>query len=215
MRRPLLCFCVFGLIVPTAQAAEVLKPFDQANRDPSLVKVRTALIKAAMAHDIAGVTRYMDPKIKLSFGGHSGRKEFARMVKKNPGLWRELVWVLEHGGKYGKIDGKPIFSAPYTFSYAGKIDPFEAGVVLGTGVRVRAAPSRNARIVGKLSYDVITVTDWRPGRKNKAARGWVTVKHNGRKAYVLKKLVRSVVDYRAGFVKKGGRWVMTFFLAGD
>ena len=32
---------------------------------------------------------------------------------------------------------------------------------------------------------------------------------------VKEEFIRSSVDYRAGFEKKRGKWIMTFFLAGD
>ncbi|HSE31218.1 MAG TPA: hypothetical protein VLA93_06545 [Pyrinomonadaceae bacterium] len=43
-----------------------------------------------------------------------------------------------------------------------------------------------------------------------------TTEHrDGQSGYMAEEFIRSPIDYRAGFAKQEGRWVMIFFIAGD
>ncbi|MCW5770864.1 MAG: hypothetical protein KIT16_04450 [Rhodospirillaceae bacterium] len=190
---------------------------DQAVRDPALVRVRAAMIAAAKAQDFARLAPHVDAKIHLDFGGGAGMATFRKRMAKGSPLWAELIWVLEHGGRFEK-DGT--FMAPYTFSSeTGNLDPFEAAVIVAPTV-ARTEPRATADVVAQLKDTVVKVVDW---RRNDATpspfyrrKDWVAIELAGkRKAWVEARFVRSVADYRAGLRKVGGNWKMTVFIAGD
>lgn len=194
-------------------------PEDQAPRDAALVRVRAVILKATQARDFNQLQPHVSPRIQLDYGGGAGlplmRKRFA--AKGSP-LWEELRWVMEHGGRFEK-DGS--FAAPYLHSMeTGGLDPFEAGGIVVDKVVARAQPRADAPEVATLGRVVVKVTDWKHSDKTPSPfykrTDWVKLELSGkREAWIEAKHVRSVVDYRAGFEKKGGAWKMTFFLAGD
>lgn len=214
-----------ALAVAFAPAAHALKPVrpakpilpvNQATRDPALVKVIAEALAAAKAKDWKRLSPHISEKIQLDFGGGAGRAEMGKRLAKRAAHWDELVWVLEHGGKFEK-DGS--FMAPYTFSAdIGKLDPFDAGVLVAK-VKAHAEPRENSAVVAELDRVAVKVTDW----KNKDSTpspfyrrtDWVQVELSGKKAWIQAKYVRSAVDFRAAFEKRRGVWLMTAFLAGD
>lgn len=218
-RCALVLLATSALVAPLspARAKTGAAPADQAKRDPALVRVRAAMLAAAKARDFARLAPHVDPRIQLDFGGGAGIAEFRKRMGKGAELWDELIWVLEHGGRFEK-DGT--FMAPYTFTAdTGKLDPFEAGIVIGTAV-ARAEPQPSGRVIARLTNTVVKVVDWRRSEKTPAPfyrrTDWVGIDLGGKgRAWIEAKHVRSAVDYRAGFAKKGGAWKMTVFIAGD
>ena len=199
-------------------AAKAALPVDQATRDPALVRVRAAMLQAVAAKDFKQLEPHVDPKIQLDFGGGSGVAEFGRRLARDPALWDELRWVLEHGGRFEKDRS---FMAPYTFSVdIGKLDAFEAGVVVSEKVPARAQPRADAPLVATLGRETVRVTDWRNTEKTVRPfynrSDWVKIELPGKKtAWIEAKHVRASVDFRAGFVKARGVWKMNVFIAGD
>lgn len=200
-----------------ARPAKPIQMFNQATRDPSLVKAIAAMLAAAKAKDWKRLAPHVDARIQLDFGGGAGRAEFGRRLAKGPALWDELVWVLEHGGRFEK-DGT--FMAPYTFSAdTGDLDPFEAGVMVAKA-SAHAEPRADSPVLAELDRAAVRVVDWkgteRTPRPFYRRQDWVQIELPGkRKAWLPAKVVRSVVDYRAGIKKVRGVWSMTVFIAGD
>jgi hypothetical protein len=201
-----------------AQAAPAL-PVDQASRDPALVRVRAAILKAIAAKDFKQLRPHVAPRIQLDFGGGAGVAELGkRLAAPGSPLWEELRWVFEHGGRFEK-DGS--FSAPYSFSVdIGKIDTFEGAVIVSDNVAARAEPRADARLVATLGREIVKVVDWRRTEKTPQPfynrRDWVKLDLPGKgTAWVEAKYVRATTDYRAGLTKMRGVWKMNYFLAGD
>jgi hypothetical protein len=206
-----------GKFAGTAAAETPVVPVNQATRDPALVKVIAALTAAAKAKNFKRLSQHVSERIELDYGGGRGRAEFGRRLAKGPKFWDEVVWVLEHGGRFAK-DGS--FWAPYTYdAEIGNLDVFEAGVVLAK-VKAHAEPRANAPMVAELDRSVVKVTDWKRTKTTPSPfyrrRDWVQIElEDKRKAWLQAKHVRSVVDFRAGFNKMRGVWKMTAFIAGD
>lgn len=208
----------FAAVAAAEASARRAPPVDQAPRDPALVRVRAAILEAAKARDFKRLTLHLDPRIKLDYGGGSGAAEFGRRLAKEPSLWAELVWVLDHGGRFER-DGS--YWAPYTFtSDAEGLDAFEAGIIVAENVPARAEPRADAPILATLRRQAIKVTDWRNSDKAPRPfynrRDWVKIELPGKRAaWIEGRFVRSVVDFRAGFVRVRGVWKMNAFIAGD
>lgn len=200
-----------------ARRAKPIAMFDEAKRDPSLVKAIAEMLAAAKTKDWKRLAPFVDPRIHLDFGGGVGRAEFGKRLAKGPSLWEELVWVLEHGGRFEK-DGT--FMAPYTFSAeTGDLDPFEAGVMVAKAT-AHAEPRAESPVVAELDRVAVRVIDWKgtdqTPRPFYRRTDWVQIElADKRKAWLPANVVRSSVDYRAGLKKVRGAWKMTVFIAGD
>ena len=186
-------------------------PLDEAARDPEFFAFRARLQRAAAAHDTAAVMGVVAPRVLNSFGGDGGLEEFREQWGiANPEkseLWSVLGFVLAMGGRF---DGDTSFYAPYTFG-STPIDGFEALIVLGRNVMVRAEPDARSAAIDTVSFEAITkwrdkssTGGWEPVRTSKQRTGWV-----------LQQYLRSPIDYRAGFIRRQGRWWLRALVAGD
>ncbi|HET9532073.1 MAG TPA: SH3 domain-containing protein [Blastocatellia bacterium] len=199
-----------------AQVAK-LYPVDEADRDPSFFTFRARLLEAIQKRDTAFIISILSPNVKNGFGGNDGIEEFKKLWRPDHSdseFWNTMMKVLALGGTF---DGAGRFMAPYTYSkFPDEIDGFTHGAVLGENVRVRKEPALDGSVAGTLSYDIVKVVEW--GAKQAVAnnQNWVLVSlRDGAKGYVAKTYIRSPIDYRAGFEKRDGRWMLTFFVSGD
>lgn len=199
----------------------LVKPVDEAENNPSFLAFRTKLIQAVQKRDVKFILSIVDKDIKNGFGGADGIAEFKKQWKiynRNSELWKELLTVLTHGGTFDK-ENKNSFYAPYLFTtFPEDLDAFEYQAIFGNNVNLRSKPDANSPIVASLSYNVVKV-DYENSvkvAKNKDELSWLKIETlGGKKGYVKPEFVRSSIDYRAGFDKIRGKWIMTFFLAGD
>src|SRR5262245_57766007 len=94
---------LLGVLAAPAAADQPVQPVNEAPRDDALVKVIAACSAAAKARDFKALSPHVAENIQLDFGGGTGRAEFGRRLARGGGVfWDELVWVLEHGGKFEK-----------------------------------------------------------------------------------------------------------------
>ena len=205
-----------------AQSVQV-KPYDQAELNPEFKAFRDALLQAVKARDLEAVVAAAAPDITLSFGEDVGPERFRDFLSgkedwAGEGYWKDLEAVLSLGGAFSE-DGS--FAAPYVYTdttvLPEEVDYFTVFYCIGDKVRMRANPSTEATVVGQLSYDVVVADDPNNVAATDATgRDWFYVRtFDGRKGWVAAQFLRSPYQYRAGFEKRDGRWLMTFFLAGD
>ena len=160
----------------------------------------------------------MAPEIRNSFGDDNGVPAFrTRWRLQDPGseLWPELVAVLALGGTF---ENDSTFVAPYVFSrFPDSLDAFEHVAVIGENVRVRTEPALTARVLVRVSFEVVRRARKPPRAPTPSeAALWEPIElADGRVGYVAREFLRSPVGYRAAFVRRGGRWLMTLFVAGD
>ncbi len=203
--------------VTPARPPKPIPMVNEATRDPALAKVIATMLAAAKARDWNRLSPYVGERIELDYGGGFGRAEFGKRLAKGTQLWDELVWVLEHGGRFEKSG---TFMAPYTFSAdTGKLDPYEAGVLV-TKAKIHAEPREDAPVLIELDRAAVKVLDWKHTENTPTPfyrrQDWVQVELAAqRKGWLQAKYVRSAVDFRAGFNKVRGAWIMTTFIAGD
>ncbi len=217
----LLCFIVFGFFNVFTQERYV-RPVDEAKKDASFLAFREKLIAAVKKRDTKYLLGIVDRDIKLSFGGDEGIEDFKRIWKissPNSKLWDELLTALTNGGRFDKEGKNTYFAAPYSFNgFPDDLDVFEYQLIFGNNVNLRVKPDLQAKVIDRLSYNVVKV-DYQNSvgdKKNDGEYLWLKVETlGGKKGFVNAKFVRSPIDYRAIFEKKGGNWKMTAFIAGD
>lgn len=219
-----LCLLVFGLTSISAQERYV-KPVDEAAKDKSFFAFRAKLIEAAKRRDAKYILGIVDRNIKNTFGDSNGINEFKktwRLERHDSKFWDEFITVLANGGTFWNRQGAPknqIFHAPYTFTnFPEDLDAFDYQAILGSGVNLRSKPEANAPVVASLSYNVVKV-DFAGSVKiagSDEEYSWLKITTlGGKKGFVQAKYVRSPIDYRAIFEKRGGVWKLVAFIAGD
>ena len=200
-----------------------LLPVDEGSKDPTFKAFRDALIDAVKRKDTQFVLGVVAPDILNDFGGGNGIQNFKtkwRLGKTEESkLWAELDTVLSMGGSFRVEEGKKTFWAPYVYSTWP--DDFDCGedaqcyAVTGDHVNARREPASAAPIVASLSYDIVK-SKIEDAASNKTPEGWTRViVPGGAAGYVATRFLRSPGDYRAGFARVKGKWLMTAFIAGD
>ena len=213
-------------LLPAKQIYEIgkLNPVDEAQNDTVFFIFREKLLDAIRKKDILYLLEQLDPNITVSFGGSEGLEAFTQAWQLtseektiNSPLWKELEKTLQLGGTFDQTS--QLFLSNYVYATIGEpYDPYIHAVVVGSGVRYRTAPSLQAKVVDRLSYDIIEVLDNQGPKETIGGETypWVTIKSlAGKEGYIFGKYLVSPIDYRAGFKKMDGRWKMIFFVAGD
>lgn len=186
-----------------------LPPVDQCTSDLSFVAFRTELRRIVERQDEDALLAVTADDIHASLGGDVGKQDFIQLwgfgKKGRSELWTELGEALRLGCTMR--DG--LATIPSMEDQIGGRDAFETRIAL-PGATLRARPSARAKAVARLDWHVMTLrSPWEGGR-------WLRVRlDDGRSGYVYEPMARSPIDYRAWFRKRGGKWVMEGFLAGD
>jgi len=201
-------------------------PVDEGAQDPGFAAYRARLLQAVVARDIPFILSQTSPRVDLSFGGGGGHDDFrARLVvdpdtlsddyryqadEMRESYWAALEAVLRMGGRFEA--GRAAFWAPYTWTapLPDDYDAFETYFVTGESVALRDRPIRYGRVVARLTHDIVRTVAGGEGTRYLRVR-----LADGTTGYVHEDYLRSPIDYRAGFERKGGVWLMTTFIAGD
>lgn len=195
--------------VPDLQSQTIL-PLDRSDRDPALARYLDRLREAVEAKDAAALRTLISPDIKNGFGGDDGAEAFdAAWHPEGPDsqVWPVLTKILGLGGDW---TGPQQYCAPYLFvHFPDDFDPFEHQVVVGTGVRLRAAPGFDSRVLGQLSWTIVkhehSEERWRLVTAPWGVTGWVAAEY-----------LYSPVGYRACFQSDSeDQWRMVFLVEGD
>ncbi len=153
----------------------------------------------------------MADDIRVDFGGGAGREDFRRAWTldrpETSELWRALGAALSLGCV---PDGGTMWAPSLFRQLESEDDPTSVVVAVEAGAVLRAAPSEDGPVVARLDWDVLT---W---RSVDTPEDWLAVAlADGRAGFVRRAEVRSMLDYRASFEKRNGRWRITAFIAGD
>ena len=197
---------------PPATSALTLKPVDEAAAMPDFFSFRARLLQVIARRDAAALLAIVDPDIKNGFGGDDGKAAFEQQWQPSSAgstVWETLATVLALGGTRSGEDG---FIAPYVFAaWPDGVDGFEHVAVIGDAVRVRRAPRPDAAEIAQVSFTVL-----KRARDDQSPEEWTPViAPDGQAGYISSQYVRSPIDHRAFFTKKGGSWRMVMLLAGD
>jgi len=197
--------------------APKLEPRDEAN--DSFREFRSRALAAFARRDTAFLYGMLTPDIKNSFGGDDSIAGFRRIWRMDaPGsdLWTALMRVLTMGGQQPS-DSQ--FIAPYVFAFwPDSMDSFEHVAVIGDSVRVLEAPAAGARVLGAALNSILKFREWQgmPESGVAADTTWAQVQlPDGSSGWIRGASVYSPVSWRAMFVRRGERWQMILFVAGD
>ena len=211
-RFPLVTLIVVAAVAVASAQAPRLEPVDEGPQKPDFLAFRTELRQTIARRDVPALLRVVHPNIKNSFGGDDGIEAFKRrwrLDRADSKLWRELGAVLALGGTF--LRSGSIRSAVRLLEMARDLGRIRNVALIGSNVRVRAAPSTSGRVLATMSYAILRLKG--PGSRGQS---WTAVVlPDGRRGYVASHLVRSSIDYRAFFARTDGRWLMTMFVAGD
>jgi hypothetical protein len=234
MQRLVLFALLLAFAISGAGQERFVKPVDEAAKDQSFLAFRTKLIDAAKRKNAKYVLSVIDPKIQTDeFGGdlRSFKKEWENLSSESL-FWDRFLPAISNGGRFEDGAGvhERIFWAPYVNGdFPGELEPGEHSVIIAKDVAVHEKPTARSPVITKLSYNIVkifhdeldtadeglTPAEIALTGKNPEPFFWVKIETDGGKVgYVMDAYLRSPLDYRAGFEKKGGRWVMTYFLAG-
>ena len=200
----------FTALALAGAAPDRLPPIDQCQTEPSLVAFREALGDAAKKRDVEALLRLTIDDVQTDFGGGSGKAEFTRHWRLDrpdqSGLWTELAAILGLGCT---LDGStaviPSLSEPMD-----SLDAFETYVAIIPGSPLRREPREDSGAVAKLDWHLLTL------KSATVDRRWFHVQlADGRSGYVRADEVRSPIDYRLVAERRGKRWLITAFVAGD
>jgi hypothetical protein len=205
---------------PKTYRARQLRPIDEGQQDPSFHAFRQKMLEAISRKDAKSLLSVVDPNIQISFGGEEGIQAFRELWKPedvNSEVWNTLAQLLRLGGTFG--ESKNEFWAPYVFSrFPDNYDGFDFLAIIARDVKVRSEPNDKAPMIASLSYDIVLNLSGSDSQepKNKADPIWVRIRlPDGREGFVSALFIRSPTDYRAGFKKNAGKWLLTHFVAGD
>ncbi len=215
----ILFLCLF--ILPIVAQERFVLPVDEAKKDAGFFAFREKLIRTVKSRDVKSLLIVVDKNIKNGFGGEDGIANFKKnwkITSAKSELWDELLTALTHGGTFDKRL-RNSFYAPYLFTtFPEDIDAFEYEAIFGNNVNLRAKSDANSSVVATLSYNIVKV-DYQNSikiSKNSEQYSWLKIETlGGKKGFVKPEFVRSSIAYRAGFEKLKGKWMLTFFLAGD
>lgn len=205
---------MIGLAIAVVMAAATpthLPPVDRCRDDPGFLQFRAKLEDAVTRKDVTALHALTANDIRASFGDDAGWDGFASMWDlanpRSSGLWKEMQAVLALGCAPTEAGGRVM---PGMFEEMGDdIDPFELLVIRpGAAIRMAPQPAANTVATGDWTSVVQLEAD--------APDGWINVKlPNGRTAWVETAAAISPLGYRLVSEKRGSRWVVTAFVAGD
>ncbi len=216
-----------NLGLPTSSIREKgkLNPVDEGQLVPGFRTFRKELLDIIKNKDVQGLLGVLDNEIKVDFSDVTGKEAFKKKwgLDSKPSkslVWQELRNVVELGGTFENKD-KSVFTAPYIFtSFPQGFDPRTYGAITGAGVRIRNQPSRGARQISTLSFDVVRMVPNSSPVSEVVAKEkhvWKKIQLPDSKVigYVFGKYLRTPKDYRASFERKGNSWKMFYFVEGE
>lgn len=210
---------IFLLFVQNFAFSQVkLYPKNEVYKDSSFTDFICKFQYAIFKHDKQFLLNSLDKNIQNSFGDDNGIENFKskwNLNSETSEIWPLLSQLISMGASFSKQENRNSFIFPSIFTMdipVDTLDVYGTSVVIAKNVNVREKPSKNSKIIAKLSHEVVTF-DY----ASQQAKDWTYVSTIDKKikGYVNNEFLWILVDYRMCFVKKDGEWKMTFLLAGD
>lgn len=210
------------LVAALTAAAQEVKLFlvDEGASDPSWTRFKARLLDALEKRDQKFVLGIVDGRIR-NISDRDGVAEFKKLWEPQSAaspLWTELPKLLFLGGVFVKRErGSYEFCAPYVhYKWPDNAAGDVAGAIIAREALLKANPAANAPTLQTLSYDLVKVLDWEVADEDRDSKQkWVKLQTGAGVGYVPEEQVRSPLEYRACFVKRGAGWRMTGLEAGE
>ena len=221
MLRHLVVAAGLAAMVGGAAAQEVkLLPVDEGVNEPSWTLFKARLLDALAKRDQKFVLGIIDARIRNTLGP-DGSTEFRKLWQPHAAdspLWVELPKLLFLGGVFIKRDqGATEFCAPYVrFKWPDNAPADASGAILVADALMKAKPSAAAETLQTLSHDLVKVLNWEAADEDKENKQvWVRIQTGAGAGFVPEEQIRSPLEHRACFAKKGASWRMTGLEAGE
>lgn len=193
-------------------------PSDESGRTPELSKFVIELKEIIKNKDSGKLLEIVHPEIKFDFDEGIGIERFKKNWKpedRNSRLWPILNKIVGLGGVFNKNRKETFYD--FVFPYVNTVDLedgddyFTTLVITNKDVNVREMPDLNSRIVGQLTYDVVTY-DY-----EKSEEQWYFIQTADKKisGYINSDFAYSPVDYRMFLTREKGKWMISCIVAGD
>jgi hypothetical protein len=213
----------------TLGQADKMRPRNEVITDPSLVKFMAKLNHIIDTKNTKALLTVMDTDVKVSFDEALGRQSFVKMWKPDSPkseVWKLLRTIIKMGGVWRYPKDSSVFIFPYATTANGdSTDPDEIMVITDTNVNLREKPSRNAKIITRLSYNMVKEAQDPLNNSNAEIAhlqflgrnewNYIATLDGKYTGYVYYKYIWSVIDYRLYLQKEKGKWSITIFLDGD
>jgi hypothetical protein len=210
---PLAALLSTATMAVTPVAPKQFRPKDECMHLDGYFAFRQSFEDIVKKRNSAGLQALIAPNIVWNLGGEPDTKSaFSANWKLAKGaaspIWQEFDKILPLG--CGTQEKGIAFPYIFTVDIGDVSGTFEEVLITGEDVNLRASGSTNAASKGKLSWEIVKVKD------GIVVGGWTPVTTaDGKTGFIKSNYLRSPIDYRAGFEKQGGKWVMNFFIAGD
>ena len=206
---------MFGVIVLAALLAQPeaipqrLPPVENCSAQAGLDEFRAQLKGIAARKDEAALLAVLAGDVEVNFGGDRGPALFAANWKfadsGESHVWNELRDALSHGCA---ASGDAWVAPSFVTQFPEKLDAFET-VILPPGTQLRRDRSAASAGDGAIDWHLASIVDDRH-------EAWINVKLvDGRQGFVRREEVVNPLDYRLVLEKRGGKWMITAFVAGD
>ncbi len=214
--RVLIAAILLGLALPTLAQERKLPLVDEAAGDASWTRFKKRLQAAITSRDKQFLLSILDKNVRNQSESTRGVAQFRRQWELDTAdspVWRELQTAMQLGSAFLLRDkGARELCMPYVLGkWPADIEPFNHAVVISRDTTVQAEPSTSAPGLGRLSYDIVPVSDWEVDDKAGTKQKWVRIRFGDRDGYLPEEHVRSPVEQAACFVKAGSGWRMTGF----
>lgn len=202
----LLAVAAFWLDVPSGPR---LPPVEQCAKAPGFEEFRANLRRIVARQDEQALLALLSKDVEVNFGGDKGPDLFAKNwgfagARLSP-VWEELSTALARGCI---PTGDALLAPSFSVQFPEDLDPFETWIAL-PGARLLAKPDDRAEVTARLEWDLMTEAAPRGG-------DWLAVRLlDGRKGFVRYAETISPLGYRLVFEKRGAKWMITAFVAGD
>ena len=219
--------------LPVRQIKEKGKiyPIDEAPLDTAFFVFKNQLIEAIEQKDVIAFLEKVEETILFNFKNENDSLQLtndlgtfieywkldqASKTNQSP-IWEMLLRVLEMGGTFNAAFSS--YKAPYVAATLPQDFSINHGVITGSGVRIRSAPSLQSDVVAKLSFDIVEVLEVRLDKKeiiSGETHPWVKIKliNSETEGFVYGKYLWSFDDYAIQFANQNGTWKIVRFLQG-
>ncbi len=202
----------FLMLALTAATPHRLPPVERCKSDAGFAAFRAQLGRAVHNRDPVALKALVASDVTVNFGGDVGWADFAAFwglekQARTSELWEEMAPALTLGCAVTP-DGRSRVMPGLFESIGDDVDIFDL-VAVRTGTPLRATADGSGRVIATL--------DWHAGEVQAGSTDtWTHVKLlDGREGWVAKDRLVSPIGYRLATEKRGGRWLVTAFVAGD